>query len=311
MTKEKRNFGAALVEILLAPVARLPLGFHLAWSKFFAWILRDVVRYRRDVIVTNLSRSFPELGCKEITRLTRKVYSHFGDICAEAIWFGGCKGAKGRRRLNESGIVDIVNPEVFNDLYDKCGSVMILCSHMGNWELLGGWFTYNHSKEVPMKSGYPEIGVVYRRLKSRTWNRVIADNRCNCLKGSGFHGYLETEEVLRFAITHRREKFVYVFITDQHPYRMATKHNVGRFMNQETVTMTGGAALANKLKMGVGYVNMKQTGRGKYSMEFKRLCYDASAETPERIMEMYYAELEKDLREQPWNYLWTHRRWKK
>lgn len=311
MNSEKRTLGTVLVKCLVRPFSWLPLKFHLAWSKLCTWILMDVVHYRRDVVLANLSRSFPDYNYKQLKELVKKTYAHFGDICAEAIWFGGCKGERGREKLNRSGIVDIANPETFNDMYDKCSSVMVLCSHMGNWELLGGWFTYNHKKDVPLKSGYHEICVVYRKLKSRTWNRVMADNRCNCLIGSGFSGYLEAEEVLRFAIRHRRDKYTYVFITDQYPYKIATKHNVGRFMNQETVTMTGGAALAGKFGMGVSYLRMKSVGRGKYSMEFVPLFYDASQVSAEQIMERYYAELEKDLRDQPWNYLWTHRRWKK
>ena len=45
---------------LVRALGALPLGFHYACSGFFTWILKDVMRYRRDVVMTNLSRSFPE-----------------------------------------------------------------------------------------------------------------------------------------------------------------------------------------------------------------------------------------------------------
>ena len=310
MQQEKRSIGVVLVEALLGLFARLPLKFHLGFGRFLSWLMRDVIHYRRDVVMTNLARSFPEMKYGELKDLMKKCYSHFGDIVAEAIWFGGCKNAMGRKRLNESEIVDILNPEVFNEVYDASTNVMVLSSHAGNWELLGGWFSYNHSKEVPLKSGPEEIGVVYRRLKSRLWDRVIEDNRCNSLKDTDFNGYLESLEVFRFAIAHRRQKFIYIFPTDQYPYHIATKHNVGKFLNQETLAMTGGAALANKFGMSVNYLRWKVTGRGRYSVEFVPICSNAADYTPERIMEMYYAELEKDIKDQPWNYLWTHKRWK-
>ena len=310
MEQEKRNFGTVLVEGFLGLVARLPLKFHLAWAKVFSWLLMNVVRYRRDVVITNLSRSFPELKYKQITALAKKSYAHLGDIIAEAIWFGGCRNAAGRRRLNESRIVHIVNPETFNEVYASSTNLMVLASHAGNWELLGGWFSYNHNPDVPLASDFSEIGVVYRRLKSRLWNRVVEDNRCNSIKDTGFNGYLEATEVFRFAITHRKEKFVYLFPTDQYPYGIATKHDIGRFLNQETFAMTGGAALACKFGMSVCYLRWKVVGRGRYDMEFVPLVADASQFTPEQIMEKYYAELEKDIIAQPWNYLWTHRRWK-
>ena len=310
MQQEKRSIGVVLVEALLGLFARLPLKFHLGFGRFLSWLMRDVIHYRRDVVMTNLSRSFPEMKYGELKDLMKQCYRHFGDIVAEAIWFGGCKNARGRRRLNESGIVDIVNPEVFNEVYENSTNVMVLSSHAGNWELLGGWFSYNHNKEVPLKSCPEEIGVVFRRLKSALWDRVIEDNRCNSLKDTNFDGYLESLEVFRFAIAHRKQKFIYIFPTDQYPYAIATKHNVGKFLNQETMAMTGGAALANKFGMSVNYLRWKVTGRGRYSVEFVPICSNAADYTPERIMEMYYAELEKDIKDQPWNYLWTHKRWK-
>ena len=206
--------------------------------------------------------------------------------------------------------MDIVTPETFNEVYANNTNMMVLSSHAGNWELLGGWFSYNHKTEVQLASDFSEIGVVYRRLKSRLWDRVIADNRCNSIKDTGFDGYLEATEVFRFAITHRKEKFIYIFHTDQYPYGIATKHSVGKFLNQETLAMTGGAALANKFGMSVSYLRWKDVGPGRYSVEFVPLCSNAADFTPGRIMEMYYAELEKDIQEQPWNYLWTHKRWK-
>lgn len=310
MEQERRNFGTWLVEAVMGVIAPLPLRFHLAWARVFTFILRDVVHYRRDVVMINLSRSFPELKYKELKALYRKAYNHFGDIIAEAIWFGGCKGAKGRRKLNESRIVDIVNPDVFNDLYDRSENVMVLMSHAGNWELIGGWHSYNHNPDVPLKSDFSEIGVVYKRLKSKVWDRVMRDNRCNSIRDTGFYGYKESSEILRFAVTHRRQKFVYIFLTDQYPYKGAGKHDVGLFMNQPTLAMTGGAALASKFGMSVCYLRWNWLERGKYSVEVVPLFDDASAHTPEEIMETYYRELEKDIKAQPWNYLWTHRRWK-
>jgi pimeloyl-ACP methyl ester carboxylesterase len=115
---------------------------------------------------------------------------------------------------------------------------------------------------------------------------------------------------LRFAITHRKQKFVYIFPTDQYPYKIASKHNVGKFLNQETLAMTGATALACKLGMSVNYLRWTKLEPGKYSVEFVPICENASSHTPEELMERYYALLEQDIKEQPWTYLWTHRRWK-
>lgn len=310
MTQDKKNLGAAIVEFIMAPLAALPLGFHLAWAKFLAWLMSDVLKYRRDEVMINLARSFPEKKYRELSEISKRFYLHFGDVIAETIWFGGCRNARGRKRLHDSHIVDVLNPEVFNEVYESSDNMLVLTSHCGNWELLGGWFCYNHKPEPEFKSDYSQMAVVYKQLRSRTWDRFIEDNRCAPIKDSGFDGYLEASKVFRFAIRHRGQKFVYIFPTDQFPYGIATRHEIGRFMNQDTLAMTGGTALACKFGMSVSYLRWKNVGRGRYTIEFVPICKDASSETPEGLMRKYYDLLEKDIREQPWNYLWTHRRWK-
>ena len=71
MQQEKRSIGAVLVEALLGLFARLPLKFHLGFGRFLSWLMRDVIHYRRDVVMTNLSRSFPEMKYGELKDLMK------------------------------------------------------------------------------------------------------------------------------------------------------------------------------------------------------------------------------------------------
>lgn len=314
MTQDGKNIrpaiGAAVLRLLLTPLAILPLKCRLCLAEFLAWILRDVAAYRRNEVMINLARSFPEKKYKELAKISKRFYLHLADIFVETIWFGACRGERGRKRLNDSRIVDIANPEVFNEVYENSTNVLVLSSHCGNWELLGGWFNYNHDSKHPLSSDVSEIGVVYKQLSSKTWNRFMADNRCAPLLDTDFRGYLETKEVFRFAITNRNRKFIYIFPTDQYPYGNAIKHDIGRFLNQDTMVMTGGTALACKFGMSVSYLRWKSVDRGRYLVELVPICKDASGETPEGLMRKYYDLLEKDIQDQPWNYLWSHRRWK-
>ena len=309
MTQEKKSFGVALVEILAAPLAALPLGFHLAMGRFLGWFMRRVLRYRVDVVYTNLARSFPEKKYKEIKQIAHQFYRHFGEILGESVWFGGCRGERGCRRLHKQRLVEIANPEVFNEALKSKENMLVLSSHCGNWELLGGWFNYNYSDKA-LDADPSQIAVVYRQLHSKLWDRFVEDNRCAPIKHTAFDGYLKAQKVFRFAITHRRERFIYIFPTDQYPYGIATSHDVGLFLNQPTKVMTGGAALACKFGMSANYLRWKKLGPGHYSVEFVPICADASTETPESIMRKYCDLLEEDIKDQPWNYLWTHRRWK-
>ncbi len=81
-------------------------------------------------------------------------------------------------------------------------------------------------------------------------------------------------------------------------------------MHRETPTMTGGAALACRMDMAVVYLRFAYREEGGYHMEFVPITEHAGSIAPMDIMKQYYKLLEEDLRNQPWNYLWTHKRWK-
>jgi len=65
------------------------------------------------------------------------------------------------------------------------------------------------------------------------------------------------------------------------------------------------------LDMAVGYLRFRCREEGGYTLTIVPISDHAGETTSEAVMKRYYELLEEDLREQPWNYLWTHKRWKK
>lgn len=287
-------------------VGRLPLRFHYAFGSFLAFVAEKVMHYRTAEVAINLARSFPDRKYEWIREQSRLFYRHFGEILAETIWIGGCRGPE---RLIRQNICEVVNPEVLQHLYDTSPSVMVLDSHCGNWELLGGLESYSPGRPFPVS--WENMCVVYKRLSSKVWDRIIADNRsAPVVNREGFTGYVESNDVMRYALKHRDERMIFIFNNDQSPYN-ATKAKVDlEFLHQPTRAMTGAASLASRLGYSVAYMGMKRVRRGHYLIEFTTICEDASKMTPEDIIRRYYSLLEKDINETPSNYLWTHRRWK-
>ena len=299
------------MEFFLRLHARLPLSYHYAWGRFVTWLVRDVFHYRNDVVYTNLSRCFPDLDYDAVKAIFKQFYVHFGEILAEAVWFAGCRGEKGRRRLIRQNICEIDNIDEFNAFYDRSSSVMLLNSHAGNWELMGGVAQYDQLAPGKRTWSDKEVVVLYKVQSSKFWDQVMADSRCAPVSDRDFQGYVDGSSILRYALSHRNEKKLYIFNTDQYPYAISGHFSVGTFLNQETLSMGGGAALACKLGMSVAYIRWYRTERGHYRMTFVPLAENASESTPEDLMKLYYKHLEKDIQAQPWNYLWTHKRWRK
>ncbi len=298
-----------LLKGLMFLFAALPLKVHYWNAKGFAWFIGSVVRYRRDDVMVNLARSFPELKYKELKKIRKQFYQHFADLLVEAVWFGGCSP----ERFHRQRIMEIADVEPFNRLYENSSSVMLMTSHCGNWELHGGYIQSNYSGK-PMAMREDNCCVVYKKLSSDVWNEIMGENRCATLTRKGtknFDGYVESNEIIRYVLTHRNEKKFYLINTDQSPYYNAKTFSVVDFMNQKTATMTASAALARKCHMSVAFLGMKNDRRGHYTLECHPICTDASQMEVDEILRRYYAFLEADLKAEPYNYLWTHRRWKK
>ena len=297
---------AKIIRGLMYAFAQFPLGFHYFWGDVVSWVLRCVVRYRTEMVWMNISRSFPEKKYKELKTIYRDFYRHLGEIAAEAIWFGGSD----YKRLNKAGIVTVKNPEVIARLFETTPSVTVMCSHCGNWELLGGFYGYMTKDGFDCPFDETVLTVVYKRLSSELSDMIFAWNRTNALEKDSPHSIIESNNVLRFSIKNRAEKRIYGYPADQTPYKGMGRHDMGMFLNQKTYAMTGSLGVACKLSHSVVYMKMKHVARGKYEWEFIPMCEDASQYTPDELMRKYYDLLEQEIRENPHNWLWSHNRWK-
>lgn len=299
------KLGVFLLKVPLRLLGLLPLRVHYALGRFVAWLAEDVVRYRRDVVMHNLTKAFPEKNVWDLKPIRKAFYQHFGELVAEAVWFGGCRNAK---RLRRARLVEVENPEVAARLFEAAPSMVVMYSHCGNWELYGGIESYNYT-DKPLPFNEQNFCVVYRELSSRAWDDVMRDNRFAPLKDrKHFPGYIETKDLIRYAYSHRDEKKIYNVNTDQRPYFESPANMDVDFFGQRVQTMTGAAALARKLGMSVAYLSMRRERRGHYVMRYEPICEDASKLGVAEIMQQYYRLVEADIRQQPENYLWTHQR---
>lgn len=300
--------GVKITEMLMRLLALQPLKMHYFWGRCLSWFVSGPMHYRRDVVMINLARSFPEKKYSELLKIADDFYKHFGDLFAETFWFAGSHDTK---RLRDSHICEMEHADVLNRLYNDCPGVIVLNSHLGNWELTGGILNYVYAPDK-VDFGEKNTTVVYKELSNSFWDKVFGDNRCAPIaKENKETCYVESRKILRFVIAHRNEKWLYIFPTDQCPYKYASAHTVDNFMHQPTLTMTGGAALAHKFGFAVVYMAFKKKEGFGYKMSFREIYPDASKFTPEDIMNKFYSYLEEDINAQPENYLWTHKRWKK
>lgn len=288
-------------------ISHLPLRVLYALSTLLAFVACHVVRYRRKVAEHNIALCLPHLSAEEQRRVVHRFYRHFGDLIVEALWFGGCTD---KRRLRKQRIVEIANPETMRPISDTGRSVMLLCSHMGNWELVGGILNYNYS-DTPTAFSEQNYVVVYKALRNKRWDEFMRRNRTAPLDDpEHFEGCLESRRVLHYALAHRDEQKFYSFITDQRPYAAAKGSLPVTFLGQRCQSMAAAAHLAQRLGFAVVYQRMRNVKRGHYELEYVPIATDASQTTAQEIMDRYYELLSADIIAQPEQYLWTHKRFK-
>lgn len=290
----------------MVALSKLPLKFHYFMADALAWLFRKVLRYRYSTVMVNLSRSFPDRKYKEIDRIAKDFYRHFGEIFAEAIWFGGSS----YERLRKNHIVTVTNPEDANEMFLSSPSMTVLSTHCGNWELLGGLLGYETATGGRFIIREEDIQVVYKKLSNPVADEVFKRNRIAPLEKVGTECEVESSNILRQAIKNKGERKMYIYPTDQAPYWKAGKHPIGEFMHQQTNVMLGSVGVACKLSHSVMYMKMRRVERGRYEMTLIPICRNASEMTPEQIMRKYYDLLEQEINETPHNWLWTHKRWK-
>lgn len=285
---------------------KLPLGFHYFWGRCFSALCR-IFGYRRDVVVQNLSRSFPELKYGQIAGLKDKFYDHLGQVFAEIVWLGGCLGNHGR--FAAAGMIRAEGEECLQDVCSPGPGTVVLASHLGNWELMVAAFDALDPALCPDMDS-DKLFVVYKHVSNGLMDSFFLKNRRAAQKKE-WRGTLESKSVLRHALSNRGKGHVYVFPNDQHPYhKTARKELPEPFMNQVTTTMFGGVSLASKLGMKVVYMSVRRLSRGHYTAVFKPICEDASKVDDLSLLQKYYNYLQDDIRESPADYLWSHRRWK-
>jgi KDO2-lipid IV(A) lauroyltransferase len=117
------------------------------------------------------------------------------------------------------------------------------------------------------------------------------------------------ETFRRMLVNKKKELTFNVFAADQTPTRDEINYWTD-FMNQDTGFFLGIEKIARSLDFTVLFVDIVREKRGYYKGVMS-LISDAPSETAEyEITEGYVKSLETAIRNNPSNWLWSHRRWK-
>jgi Kdo2-lipid IVA lauroyltransferase/acyltransferase len=288
--------GQKLFKILLFPLlylfSLLPFFILYLISSVFFLLVYYLFRYRRVVVLENLQRSFPEKDEKELKKISRQFYLHFCDVFFETLKLLSIRPAtfKDHCRMDEA------SQAVFRKYFDQKRTVIGVMGHCGNWE----WGAIAHQLYFERM-----ITGVYHPLSNKTMDAFMLKLR------SRFGGdIIPMSSLYKRLLTLKKSgrDTTIGLIADQTPPPESAYWTT--FLNQDTGVFNGTEKLARKFNYPVLFMNIKKIRRGYYQLSVTELCSEP-AEMPEgAISELHTRQLEKNIREQPSTWLWTHRRWK-
>jgi len=284
----------ALVYYLTFPIlfviSRLPFPLFYLFSDAVCFLLYRVFQYRTEVVRSNVKLAFPELKEEAYKEIERKFYRHLCDLFLEIIKSMGMTKNQMLKRFN------VLNIEVLTQFEKQNRSAFILCGHYASWE----WM---------MSLGYhmQHLGYgIYRPIKNPYFDRLIKKIR------SRHEAYMIPQKTAAEIIRnkeHKKERGVYGFASDQSP-RPTAKTYWRYFMGIEVPVYTGAERLARELNIPLVFGKIKRVKRGFYELEFKLLTDQPQKMEENTITDRYTEWLEAQIKEDPTQYFWTHKRFK-
>lgn len=277
-----------LVYGLLYVVSSLPWWLLYAIGDGLYGLVFYVFGYRKKVVLGNLAIAFPEKTEAERLRIAKDFYHHFIDTIIETIKLLSVSQTDLDKRFT-------CNYDWVNQYYDSGRNIQLQCGHFFNWEII--------NLCVSKISRFPFVGV-YQPLTNKIMNRIVYQMRgrngtilipANDFK-TGFYSYIKDRYALGLA-------------ADQNPPNPLKAHWVP-FFGRLTPFVVGPEKGAREKDCAVIFGHFYPVKRGYYHLQLDMLVEDANSLAPGELTKLFAAKVEAAVKQEPANYLWSHRRWK-
>ena len=270
-------------------LSRLPLRALYVLATVIYFLAYYIVRHRHQVISSQLARAFPASSGAERTLIHKRFLKNFCDVLVEVLKSLSMSGAEMSERVR------ILNLRLALESLDSGKSVMLVTSHLCNWE----WLLHG----VALQLGYP-LDAAYKPLHDQWAERLMLDVR------SKFGARLiPAKDLLADFLRRRGTVRALAMNADQAP--MSTdKRYWTVFLGLDTAFYIGAEQIARATRLPIFYVRMRRVRRGYYDVELRPLWDGREVLEPNIITERYARACEIDVLDSPADWLWSSRRWR-
>lgn len=258
-------------------------------SDVFYFVGYKLLRYRVNLVRSNLTQAFPDKSQVDIELIIRQFYQNFFDIILETIKILTISESEMKKRMLKG------NVSVLEKLYSENKSIVLAFGHFGNWEMAA--IAYQVEK-------FPHGKGVYKPVSNVFFDQLMIKIRTRF----GGDVYAMDDTVARIREDMGQLSAIGL-IADQNP----SNHNAYwyKLLGRETPVFTSVEMIAKRFNFPVVYYKIDRLGRGKYRYNAELLCENPSETGKLEITHKYIDRIERDIKEDPSNWLWTHNRWKR
>jgi len=274
---------------LLYVFSLIPFFILYPISNGIAFLLYHVFKYRREVVFKNLKIAFPEKTAEEHKRIAKRFYQNLTDTFLEIIKLISMSDKTLAKRC--SGDFSMID-----ELAKKGKNIQIHAGHQFNWEY-GNLFMSGAIKTIPSYAVYTPISNkplerLFLKIRQRYGTRFIRSTEFK----------IKREEIFK-------NRFVFFLAADQVPGNVA----IGYWQNyfgKPAPFITGPEIGGIKNNTAIVFARSRIIKRGHYVCECSLFAENGATTGTGEITRAFRDFLEKVIKEEPHNYLWTHRRWK-
>lgn len=279
-----------LVKLLFALFSHISLKT----GKWIAWLIYQlvwkVIRYRRKVIISNLTRVYGNNLPKPVNELLSGIYKNFVYLWMEFLQLARLTKDELEKRIT------VHNAELIDQALDEGKGVLFMSGHYGNFEWLGQYYGLK---------GYKVNGVA-KRQSNHAVNKLIEDIRtANGVK------VIYTKNAMKDGLAVLQNNELLAVVSDQDGRKRGVFVD---FLGQPSSTPVGtaiyqmrsGAPILMIISVRKDYGEFEAFIEPVYSAEKREITDDEIL----KITQKHTQVLEKWVYKHPEQWFWVHKRWK-
>jgi KDO2-lipid IV(A) lauroyltransferase len=278
------------LKILIFIVFLLGRKIALSFGKILAFVVFYFIPFRKELVSTNISLSFPEKSKKEVNKIAKSTYETFAKVFIDMFFISKMPDEDIQKML-------IYDDNIIKKALSKGKGLVLLSAHFGNWELSALAFAKKYPVAlIVAKQSNDFVDTMIESFRSKEGFNVLNFRR-------------DDKMSFRQIIKVLRKNQILAILGDQDA---GHKGIFLPFMGRLASTPRGPAffALRGGSPIITAFGICQKDGSMKMKLEELQIPNSGDEEKDmEIINSIYNKRLEEVIRDNPDQWFWFHRRW--